>query len=152
MRFVSLLAVPAILALAGCGKSSGPTVYVLDGSQEVTLTPTASATKVQRGETVTLHVARRTTGQWKKVPRSELAPGQCWVYQPPPADEPEVAQSLKWRVDPEGAVEFHMEVQMNQTRLATMATSGKIQLVPVSEVKCEATRTVTGPTLEIEVS
>jgi hypothetical protein len=152
MRSVSLLVIPAVLALmAGC-EQRGPFVYVLEGPQAVELTATASAAKVKQGETVVLRVARRTTGKWQRVSRGELKPGQCWVYRPPVEVEPEVAHSIQWQVDPEGAVEFHTEYQLDQTRVATMALPGMIKLTPVSGVKCEEGRSVAGPAIEIEVS
>src|SRR5688500_9493270 len=83
MRFVSMLLIPAVLAVvAGC-EQRGPFVYVLDGQQTVVLKATASATKVQQGEKVVLHVERQNKGNWQRVSRGELKPGQCWVYRPP---------------------------------------------------------------------
>lgn len=152
MRSASLLAIPALLAtLAGC-EQRGPTVYVLEGEQEVQLIPSASATSVKQGETIVLHVEQRTTGNWKQIPRGELKPGQCWVYRPPAQVEPEVAHSVQWEVIPEDAVVFHTEYQMDQSRLATVRTPGKIQLTPIGKVKCEEGRAVVGSTLEIEVN
>jgi hypothetical protein len=153
MRSVARLLVFALLvAVSGC-EQRGPTVYVLEGPQTIELQASASATQVKVGETVELHVERRTTGNWKQVPRNELKPGQCWTYRPPAEFEPEVAQSVKWEVNPENTVQFHTEYRMDQKRLATMMVQGTIQLTPVmDEVKCEEGRTVTGPTLEIEVS
>jgi hypothetical protein len=142
-----------MLALvAGCGEQRGPTVYVLDGQQSVELKATASPTKVQPGGQVVLHVERRTTGPWKKVSRSELKPGQCWVYRPPVEVEPEVAHSVQWEVVPENAVEFHTEYQLDQSRVITVHASGKISLTPLDKVKCEEDRVVAGNTIEIDAS
>ena len=152
MRTVTVLLIPALLAVvAGC-EQRGPFVYVLESPQSVTLTASASAAKVQQGETVVLRVERRTSGKWKQIARKELRPGQCWVYRPPVEIEPEVAHSIQWQVDPEGAVEFHTEYQLDQTRAATMSAKGKIKLTPVSTVKCEDDRSVAGAAIEIEVS
>lgn len=151
MRSVSMLIIPVALALVGC-EQRGPTVYVLDGQQEVQLNTSASATTVKQGETVVLHVEQRTAGKWKQIPRKELTPGQCWVYRPPVAVEPEVAHNVQWEVIPEGAVEFHSEYQMDQSRVATMRASGKIKLTPIGKVKCEEGRAVVGSTIEIEVT
>jgi hypothetical protein len=151
VRSIGLLFIPGILALvAGC-EQRGPVVYVLESPQSVVLTPAASATRVKQGETVVLQVERRTSGQWKPVSRDELAPGQCWVYRPPVEVEPEVAHGVQWEVVPEGAVAFHTEYQMNQTRVATLITRGTVTLTPVSAVKCEDDRSVVGPAIEIEV-
>lgn len=151
MRSVSMFVIPAMLALAGC-EQRGPTVYVLEGQQDVQLNTSASAATVKQGETVVLHVEQRTTGQWKQIPRKELTPGQCWVYRPPVEVEPEVAHSVQWEVIPEGAVEFHSEYQMDQSRVATMRAPGKIKLTPIGKVKCEEGRSVVGSTVEIEVT
>ena len=152
MRFLSMLLIPAVLLLvAGC-EQRGPFVYVLEAPQSVELKPTASASTVPQGQTVVLRVERRTTGQWKRVSRGELTPGQCWVYRPPVELEPEVAHSVQWEVVPEGAVEFHTDYQLDQTRVATMMTKGKITLTPISAVKCEEGRSVAGPAIEIEVT
>lgn len=152
MRSVSVLLLPAILAIvAGC-EQRAPSVYVLESPQSVELIASASAAKVQQGETVVLHVERRTSGKWKQVPRDQLTPGQCWVYRPPVEVEPEIAHSVQWEVVPEGAVQFHEEYQLDQTRVATLIAKGKITLTPISAVKCEADRSVAGPAIEIEVS
>jgi hypothetical protein len=152
MRHVSKLLIPASLAvLAGCDQR-GPTVYVLESPQSVVLTTSASASKVQQGEKVVLHVERRTSGQWKRISRDELTPGQCWVYRPPVEVEPEVAHSVQWEVIPENSVEFHQEYQLDQTRVVTMRTKGTIKLTPISAVKCEDGRNVAGSSIQIEVS
>lgn len=152
MRFISLLAVPVVLAsLAGC-EQRGPTVYVLEGEQTVELKASASPSTVKVGESVVLHVEQRTTGNWKQVPRSELKPGQCWVYRPPVEVEPEVAHSVQWEVIPEDSVQFPQEYRLNQSRVAIMMVKGTIQLTPIAKVKCEEGRTVVGNTVEIEVT
>jgi hypothetical protein len=152
LRIASTPLLLALLALlAGC-EQSGPLVYVLESPQTIVLTATASASKVQRGETVVLHVERRTTGKWKQIPRKELARGQCWVYRPPVEVEPEVARSIEWAVDPEGAVSFHNEYQLDQTRVATLSVKGKIKLTPLSGAVCEGDRGIAGQPIEIEVT
>ena len=152
MRPVTILCAPVILALlAACGKQSGPVVYVLESPQQVELKASASALKVKPGEQVVLHVEQRTTGQWKKVGRGELKPGQCWVYRPPVEVE-EVAHSVQWEVVPENAVEFHQDYQLDKTRIATVHAAGKVTLTPLNKVKCEEGRIVAGNTIEIEAS
>jgi hypothetical protein len=147
-----MLLIPAALAVvAGC-EQRGPFVYVLESPQTVVLKATASTTKAQQGEKVVLHVERQTTGKWQRVSRGDLKPGQCWVYRPPVAVEAEVAQNVQWVVDPEGAVEFHTEYQMDQSRAATMMTKGTIKLTPVGKVACEEGRSVEGAPVEIEVT
>lgn len=137
--------------VAGC-EQRAPSVYVLESPQSVELIASASPAKVQQGATVVLHVERRTSGKWKQIPRDQLTPGQCWVYRPPVEVEPEVAHSVQWEVVPEGAVQFHAEYQLDQTRVATPMAKGKVTLTPISAVKCEKDRSVAGPAIEIEVS
>src|SRR5690349_14505626 len=137
MRPFAAISSFAVLSFAAGCEQRVPTVYVLDSPQTVVLTASASETSVKQGETVVLRVARRATGDWKKIPRDQLRPGQCWVYQRPVEDEPEVAQSVQWDVTPENAVRFHQDYQLDQTRVATMMVKGKITLTPVATVKCE---------------
>lgn len=152
MQSVAVLLMSAVFVLvAGC-EQRGPFVYVLDGQQSVELKATASSTKVQQGDKVVLHVERQNQGNWQRVSRGDLKPGQCWVYRPPAQSEPEVAQNVQWVVEPEGAVEFHTEYQMDQSRAATMMTKGTIKLTPVGKVQCEEGRTVEGSPVEIEVT
>ena len=100
MRSLVRLAVPALLAMvAGCERQAAM-VYVLESPQSVTLTASASASKVQQGGSVILHVERRVSGKWKQIPRDQLQAGQCWEYQPPPALEAEVADTVHWEVVP----------------------------------------------------
>jgi hypothetical protein len=134
----------------GCEQQQ-PMVYVLDGQQEVTLTPSASATTVKVGETVVLHAQRRTVGKWKQIPRDQLTPGQCWLYTQPPEQEQEVAGSIDWEIQPENAVRFDNAVRMDQTRIATMVVRGRVTLRPLTTVRCEKDRIEEGPPLRFEV-
>lgn len=147
----STLFVVSFLALvAGC-KQQSAMVYVLEGPQDVKLTSSASATKVKVGETVVLHVQRRATGKWKRIPREELTQGQCWLYTPPPAVEEEVADNVDWDVYPDGAVEFEATFRMDHTRFATMRQKGRISLRPLTAVRCEKDRVEQGRAIQIEV-
>ena len=136
---------------AGC-KAKEPMVYVLASEQQVTLKPSASATKVKRGEQVQLHLQRRSVGQWKQIPRNQLTHGQCWLYTQPPELEEEVADNVEWQVTPEQAVQFDATFRMDHTRMATMMRTGTIVLTPLSAVRCEKDRVVEGPKLKIEVT
>jgi hypothetical protein len=148
---IVLLLLAALAGAAGCEQQQ-PMVYVLEGPQEVTLTSSASATQVKQGESVTLHVERRITGKWKQVPRDQVTPGQCWLYTPPPEQEPEVADNVEWVVVPEDAVRFNREFRMDHARIATMMTKGQITMTPFSAVRCEKDRVEEGPAVRIEVS
>ena len=146
-----IVLMPALCAaLMGC-EQQAPMVYVLEAPQTITLTPSASPERVRHGETVTLSVKRRTEGKWKQIPRDELRPGQCWVYRPPTQTEEEAAASVEWDVEPETALWFNSEYQMDQTRTATLRRKGTVKLTPFSGAKCEPDRVVEGPTIQLEV-
>ena len=150
-RAICLVLVGVIISSAGCGKAS-KTVYVLEGPQDVTLVPTASATQVKLGETVVLSLERRVKGNWKQVPLESVPSGQCWVYRPPASVEPQAADSVEWEVTPENAVSFNQDYRMDHTKVATMRRAGSITLKPRTAVKCEPDRVVEGPSITIEVS
>lgn len=147
-RSLSYLFLP-LVALAGC-EQKVKLVYVPDGPQTITLTPSVSSSSVRLGETVELSVERRTSGNWKQIPLPE-ARGQCWFYARPPEVEPQVADSVRWIVEPENSVAFSTEYRFDHVRLATMNVRGTIKLTPVSPAVCEPDRMVEGPALEIEV-
>lgn len=151
MRVLVPFALLCAPLLAGC-EQQAPMVYVLDSPQSITLLPSVSATKAELGGTVVLRVERRTSGNWRRVPRDEVKPGQCWLYRPPPEVEPEVADNVYWEVVPEEAIQLNTEFRMDHTRIATLLVPGKITLTPITSVHCEPDRVVRGPSLEIEVS
>jgi hypothetical protein len=151
VRLLSVLLIPTLSAVAGC-EQQGRMVYVLQEPQSVTLTASASPSTVQRGETIVLHVERRTMGKWLQIPLKDALPGQCWVYQPPQESEPEVADSVQWEVVPEESLTFNREYRLDHTRIATMNVKGTITLTPISPLKCEADRVVRGPSIVVEVS
>lgn len=140
------------LALGTGCKAQEPMVFVLAGEQQVTLTSSASTTRAKQGEQVVLHLQRRSVGEWQKIPRNQLKPGQCWLYTPPPELEQEVADNADWQVEPENAVRFDTTFRMDHTRIATMMQTGTIVLTPVSPVRCEKDRVVAGPAVRIEVT
>lgn len=139
------------LAFAWGCKQQAPLVYVLESPQEVTLTASASAVRVPRGETIVLHAQRRSVGKWKQIPRDQLTPGQCWLYRPPPQVEPEVADNVEWEIIPDRGIQLDPTFRMDHTRVARMAVAGKYTLTAYSAVTCEKDRVVQGPTIEIEV-
>jgi hypothetical protein len=147
----TLLLAAALLAMSGCGKQSSKMVYVLEEPQSVTLIASASPAKVERGEAVTLHAERRSTGKWKQVPMDQVTQGQCWVYQVPDAVEVEVADSVEWDVHPDGSVAFKPEYRLDHKRVVTADRHGRITLTPRSAVKCEADRVVEGPAIQVDV-
>ena len=151
MRPSLLFVLGTTLAFAWGCKQQAPRVYVLESPQEVTLTVSASATRVPRGETVVLHAERRSVGKWKQIPRDQLTPGQCWLYRPPPQVEPEVADNVEWEIIPDRGIQLDPTFQMDHSRVALMAVPGKYTLTAYTAVTCEKDRVVQGPTIEIEV-
>lgn len=145
-----LLTCTLFSAVAGC-EQRAPLVYVLESPQSVTLLPSASASSVARGASVVLGVERRTEGQWTRIPRDTLRPGQCWVYRPPAAVEAQAADAVQWEISPEDSVRFNTEFRMDHVRIATMLYPGRIRLTPLSAPTCEPDRLVRGPSIEIEV-
>lgn len=141
----------ALPLTSGCEQRS-PMVYVLASEQKVSLTPSASATKVRQGEQVVLRVQRHAKGLWKQIPRDQLTRGQCWLYVPPPELEPEVADKVEWEVIPDRGIQFDATFRMDHTRIAVMAAAGTYKLTPYSTVACEKDRVVPGKTIEIQVS
>lgn len=141
---------PAVLLICACEQRPA-LVYVLDSPQKVLLTTSTSAQKVEQGGTATLHVERRSTGSWRQVPRNQLKPGQCWLYQPPPQHEPQVADNVHWVVLPPDTVRFNTDYRMDHTKVATLLVKGWITLTPLSTVRCESERVVEGPSIQIEV-
>jgi hypothetical protein len=152
MRSLPILLVPAVFVVVAACTQQAPMVYVLESRQSVTLVTSASVLKVRKGETVVLHVERRTAGKWKQIRRDDVLRGQCWVYRPPPESEAEVADNVEWEIVPEDAVRFNEEYRLDHTRIATMQVDGTIRLTPLSAVTCEADRVVSGPSIEIEVT
>ena len=151
LRLRTLLIVPTLIALSACGKQGSKMVYVLEEPQQVTLTASASPEKVGRGEAVTLHAERRSTGKWKQIPMDQVTQGQCWVYQIPDAVEPEVADSIEWEVHSGGSVLFKPEYRLDHKRIITTDRMGRITFVPRTTVKCEIDRIVEGTPIQIQV-
>jgi hypothetical protein len=152
MRSSLCLLSSAVVALASGCEQQAPMVYVPEAPQEVILTASASASKVQPGGTVLLHAQRHTSGRWKQIPRDQLRPGQCWMYRPPAQSEAEVADNVEWEIAPKHAVRLNTEFRMDHTRLATVMTTGTITLTPLSAVPCEPDRVIKGPTIQIEAT
>ncbi len=147
-RFVPLL-FAVLLTLAGCGQRGG-FVYVLEEPQTVTLNASASSTSVAYRDTVVLRAERRTTGKWKRIPLSEVTPGQCWEYQPPVEVEPEVADLVHWQIVPENGAVLSRDFRTDHTKAATLLVKGIVTFTPISAVKCEDRR-VEGTPIQIEV-
>ncbi len=79
-------------------------VYVPAENYKISVEITAPAEAVA-GEWVTLR-ATRSSGPWKLTKSSELAPGSTWFIKPPPENEREVADNLRWLTEPPGVALF----------------------------------------------
>lgn len=93
------------------------------------------AARVRAGEWLTLH-ARRTTGPWMPVERRSLGSDGCWVASPPPADEAEVADNLRWVAAPEGKAEFNLDMLPDHTRRVRFSAPGRYVLQASSSTWC----------------
>ena len=142
-----------LLVAVAAGCSSEPEfVYILEAPQTVELTASASSNRVRAGESLVLHVERKTKGLWKRIPMSERAPDQCWMERPPPEFEAEVADNVRWDVTPPGSVRFNIDIREDHTRLVFMDSVGQFTLTPSTALWCEPGRAVTGQSLRVEVS
>lgn len=147
--FVFALALVIASAL-GCTEEP-EFVYVLEAPQSVSLVAYASAARVFAGEPIVLHVQRRTSGVWKRIPMKSRAPDQCWMRRPPPESENEVADNVRWTVNPEGIARFNIDFRSDHTRQVWFSQAGKFTLTPSTAVWCER-RSIAGPAVEIEVA
>lgn len=140
----------ALLLTSSCDREPA-FVYVLGAPQTVSLSVSASATKVTAGEPIVLHAARRTTGTWKRIAMKDRRPDQCWMSQPPPESEDEVADNLRWEATPATAAQFNTDLRADHTRSVTFVSPGTVTLASSSSVWCEPGRSVNGSLLQIEV-
>ena len=94
-----------VLSLAAC--DSGTPEYVFVRTSSVTVTVTAQAeSRVRAGEWLRLRASRATTGQWQKLRFEDVPQGAAWIAYIPPAQESDVAASLRWHAEPTDGVEF----------------------------------------------
>ncbi len=140
----------ALLLTSSCDREPA-FVYVLEAPQTVSLSASTSATTVAAGEPIVLHAARRTTGTSKRIAMKDRRPDQCWMSQPPPESEDEVADNLRWEATPATAAQFNTDFRADHTRSVTFASPGTVTLASSSSVWCEPGRSVNGSLLQIEV-
>jgi hypothetical protein len=141
----------AAALLQGCDRTPDD-VFVLNSPQAVELAASASARSVPIGEPVVLFAERRTKGSWRRIPSKELKPGQCWIAALPPEREAEVSDNLHWRVEPEGAAKFNVNVRQDHTRTVVLSKVGVFSFTPSTAVWCEPGRSVSASPLRIEVT
>src|SRR5262245_38095621 len=135
MRAALSVLLPAIVVASAC--QSEPTrVFVPDGPSEVTLIIGASTREVAVDQPVVLHAERVTRGRWQQVDRATLAEGRCWMAQPPPARELEVADNVRWRVTPQVPARFNTAFRRDHTREVTFSRAGSYTVEATSAVWC----------------
>jgi hypothetical protein len=112
-----------------------------------------SALSIVLTAAIVLHAERRVVGKWNQIPRDQLAPGQCWLYTPPPEMEEEVADNVDWEMEPENAIRLDPTFRMDHTRVGTvMLSKGRITLRPLTALKCEKDRVEEGRPIHIDVA
>jgi hypothetical protein len=146
----SLVVCLLLAALAGC-ESEPEFVYVLEAPQSIAIMASASATKAIAGEPIVLHVERRTAGRWQRIRNKDRAPEQCWMARIPPETEPEVADNVLWRVEPEGTARFNTDFRADHTRQLVLSMPGRFTLTASSGAWCEPGRAVAAAPIQIEI-
>jgi hypothetical protein len=141
----------AVALLQGCDRTP-EFVFVLNAPQTVGLAASASTLSARVGEPVVLYAERRTEGSWTRIPSKELKPDQCWMAALPPEREAAVADNLHWRVEPEGAAVFNIDVRPDHTRTVVLSKPGVVTLTPSTSVWCEPGRSVAASPLRIEAT
>lgn len=126
-------------------------VYVPVAVPEVELSVRASVAEVAVGEPVVLHAQRRYKAHWRQVRRSSLPPEQCWVAQPPPEREAEVADNLSWKVSVPSAARFNTDLRRDRTREVVFSQAGAFVLQATSAVWCGVPTGTQGNALAIMV-
>ncbi len=99
-------------------------------------------------EPLTLH-ARRTSGPWQEVPRTDLLRPGCWWAVPPDRVEPEVADNVTWRVRPDSVAAFNIGFRPDRTREVRFPTPGVYDLTAQSAVSCLGLATVDTLTIRV---
>lgn len=139
-----------VVALSAC-QAEPRLVYVPSTEPEVELVVRASATEVSVGEPVVLYAERRTGGEWKQVERKELASDKCWLGRPPPTQEPEVADNLRWEVLPPASARFNTAFRADHTREVVFLEAGTYILESSSKIWCRPGKVARGQPIKIVV-
>jgi hypothetical protein len=95
--------------------------------------------RVKVGESLRLHASRRS-GPWVEKAAKDVPDDGCWLS-PPLDHEPEVAASLKWTADPQGAATFDIPsaAALNAgdfTRTVRFSRPGEYRLTGDSALAC----------------
>ncbi len=119
-----------LLALSGCTDPVPATIYVPASDYRQVLTVSAeldSSGRVRAGGWLLLH-ARRSTGPWQAVPKSQADTTDCWWRQAPPTDEAEVASNVVWTVAPADSFQFNQPTPPAWKRRLKLGRPGHYRL------------------------
>jgi len=76
--------------------------------------------------------AHRRSGPWKQIRYKDLVEGVSWFETPPPSEEPEVADNLRWIIEPSKDVRFNLPTELpnkNHERFVMFRNPGIYRLL-----------------------
>jgi hypothetical protein len=137
MRFCLAVVLTALPLFEAC--TPEPSEVFVPGPafhQSIQLTTArGDSATVRVGEPLLLH-ARRSTGPWVLTPRRRLAPDACWMRSPPPEVEAEVADNVRWLVEPAGTASFNLGIRADHAREVRFSSAGVYRLTAQSAGWC----------------
>ena len=122
--------------LLACSEKMPEAVYVRDDlfSQSLTIGISQQVIAVDSWYELS---AQRKTGPWKKIGRSDLPKGQCWIVRPPPEKEEGVTNNVKWVCEPANHVEYSIpQNPFTEPRKVKFKAAGRYRLKAVSASWC----------------
>lgn len=132
------IAVLLCLLIPACLPQADKTVYVPGPSYSESLSVTSEQgvrATLAPDEQLTLHAERRT-GPWVAISRDSLDADACWLVSAPPPHEPEVADNVRWLVDPEGDATFNLGLRADRTRQVHFDNPGVYRITAQSASRC----------------
>jgi len=145
-----ILLLTVVAVLSAC-QDEPRLVYVPSTEPEVDLLVRASATEVSVGEPVVLFAERQNRGEWKPVERRKLPNEQCWLRRPPPTQEKEVADNLRWEALPPKGVRFNATLRADHTREVVFLETGTVTLESSSAIWCRPGKVAKGQPLQVVI-
>lgn len=140
----------SMLGLPSC--ETGPReVFVPLTEPAVELVVRASASEVLVGEPVVLYAERRNWGEWKLVEKKQMAREQCWLRHPPPNQEKEVSDNLRWDALPSKSARFNTTFRGDHTREVIFGEPGTFILESSSKIPCRPENEAKGKPIKIVV-
>ena len=126
-------------------------VFVPITEPQVELYVRASSVEVSVDEPVVLYAERWNRGEWKLVERKKLTHEQCWLRRPPPIQEKEVADNLRWEAFPSKGARFNTTFRADHTREVVFREPGTYILESSSQIWCVPDLVVKGKPIETVV-